>query len=79
MIQLPSASSDLLMFAPSYILRPPLTYVSLEFWARSDPAKSTIYSFALNWFVVTLKINMAWERDDVLLALVAATVLLELP
>ena len=81
LMQLPRAKRLLFIFAPSYNRPRPETWLeSFVFCAaRSDPAKSTIYNLALYWPVVTLNINIAWDLEEVLFAVVAATVLLELP
>lgn len=83
-MQLPRASSDLLMLAPS-IIRMPLLFV-LE--ARSEPAKSIKLSFptcnspyipaCLSVYSHVICIT-ACERDDVALAPVASTVRFMLP
>ena len=84
LMQLPNASNDLLILAPS-IIRCPLLLVRD---ARSDPAKSIMLSFptcSSPWSPARLSVyshticNTAWERDEVALAPVASTVLLRLP
>ena len=83
-MQFPSANNDLLILAPSIILRPRL----LVFDARSLPAKSMRLSFpvlisasipASRSLCSTLIQSTAWDLDDVSFAPVASQVLCWLP
>jgi hypothetical protein len=84
LMQLPSASNDLLIFAPS-IKRSPRFFVAL---ARSLPAKSIMLRVAMVWgsltdalrsFDETLICRTACDRDDVALASVGDMVRYSLP
>ena len=80
-MQLPSASSDLLMLAPSCILMP----VFPVWAARSEPAKSTNENFptltlVLDWsFYIHVIWNTAWDLDEVSFKKVASHTLFKLP